>query len=197
MKRYIVSYLTLVLALSCTPALAGEDAHSEDREQFREYLSTIEAALNEGAIDKISPLLRDDVVVTFVNAEVTRGIPAIRDYYNKLLGASSALLSDYKTKAEVSAPARFFGNIAIADGTSIDTYTFPTGNTMEMPTKWNVTLVRENDVWKVAQLNFSANPFDNPVLGDIKNRLVTFCIAALALGLVIGGVIGRFTGKRA
>lgn len=197
MKRITAIVAALSLTTLSASTAAQDDPHAADRELFLQYLATVEAALNEGDIDKVKPLLRDDVVVTFVNAEVTRGVDAIGEYYDKVLSGSNALLSDYQTRAEVSAPARFFGNTAIADGTSIDTYTFPTGDTMEMDTKWNVTLVREDDVWKVAQLNFSVNPFDNPILGAVQGQLVTFSVVALIIGLVIGVVGGRISKKRA
>ena len=194
-------FTTLVTALSLLslslPLTAQDDPHAADRKLFLQYLDQVETALNEGDIDKIKPLLRDDIVVTFVNAEVTRGVDAIGDYYDKVLGGSNALLSGYQTRAEVSAPARFFGNTAVADGISTDTYTFPTGDTMEMPTRWNATLIREDDTWKVAQLNFSANPFTNPILGAVQDQLVTFSVAALIVGLLIGIVGGRISKKSA
>ncbi len=197
MKRFPAIVAALSLAALSAPTFAQDDPHAADRELFLQYLATVEAALNEGDIDKVKPLLRDDVVVTFVNAEVTRGVDAIGEYYDKVLGDSNALLSDYQTRAEVAAPARFFGDTAIADGRSVDTYTFPTGDTMQMDTKWNVTLVREDDVWKVAQLNFSANPFDNPILGAVQGQLVTFSAIAVVVGLVVGVVAGRISKKRA
>lgn len=197
MKRLAAIVAALSLTTLSASIAAQDDPHAADRELFRQYLATVEAALNEGDIGKVKPLLRDDVVVTFVNAEVTRGVDAIGEYYEKVLTGSNALLSGYQTRAEVSAPARFFGDTAIADGTSIDTYTFPTGDSMEVDTKWNVTLVREDDVWKVAQLNFSVNPFDNPILGAVQGQLVTFSVVALLVGLVIGVVGGRISKKRA
>ena len=194
-------FTTLVTALSLLslslPLTAQDDPHAADRKLFLQYLDQVETALNEGDIDKIKPLLRDDIVVTFVNAEVTRGVDAIGDYYDKVLGGSNALLSGYQTRAEVSAPARFFGNTAVADGISTDTYTFPTGDTMEMPTRWNATLIREDDTWKIAQLNFSANPFTNPILGAVQDQLVTFSVVALVVGLLIGIVGGRISKKSA
>jgi len=197
MKRIIVLITALALAPLFAPALAQEDPHAGDRKLFLQYLATVESALNEGDMERIKPLLRDDVVVTFVNAEVTRGIPAIGAYYDKVLSGSNALLSGYRTEAEVSGPARFYGDTAIADGTSIDTYTFPTGDSMQMDTRWNVTLIREDDLWKVAQLNFSANPFDNPILGAVQGQLVTFSVIALIVGLIVGVVGGRLSKKSA
>ena len=197
MKPYTKFVAALLLGLASTSILAQDDPHAEDRKLFLNYLATIEAALNEGAIDKVTPLMRDDVVVTFVNAEVTRGLDEISAYYNKVLGGSNALLSGYETRAEVSAPARFFGDTAIADGTSIDTYSFPTGDSMQMDTKWNAILVREDGSWKVAQLNFSANPFNNPILGAARDQLVTFSVIALVVGLIIGIVGGRISKKSA
>ena len=197
MKIFTALFAALSLLSLSLPLAAQDDPHADDRKLFLQYLDQVEAALNDGAIDRIKPLLRDDIVVTFVNAEVTRGVDAIGEYYDKVLGGSNALLSEYQTTAEVSAPARFFGDTAVADGTSLDTYTFPTGDSMQMDTKWNATLVREDGQWKVAQLNFSANPFSNPILGAARDQLVTFSIVALVVGLLVGIIGGRISKKSA
>ena len=186
MKGFTTLFAALSLLALSLPLTAQDDPHAADRKLFLQYMEQVEAALNEGDIERVKPLLRDDIVVTFVNAEVTRGVDAIGEYYDKVLGGSNALLSGYATRAEVSAPARFFGDTAVADGTSIDTYIFPTGDSMEMPTRWNATLIKEDDTWKVAQLNFSADPFSNPILGAVQDQLVTFSVVALVVGLVIG-----------
>ncbi len=197
MKTFTALFAALSLLSLSLPLAAQDDPHADDRKLFLKYLEQVESALNDGAIDRIKPLLRDDIVVTFVNAEVTRGVDAIGAYYDKVLGGSNALLSGYQTRAEVSAPARFFGDTAVADGTSVDTYTFPTGDSMEMPTRWNATLIKEGEAWKVAQLNFSANPFANPILGAARDQLVSFSLVALTVGLVIGIVAGRVSKKSA
>ena len=197
MKNYLLTGFALLFIFQSGLLFSAEDPRAEDRKELLSYLTIIEQALNGGGIENIVPLLREDVVVTFINAEVSRGIPAVLEYHGKVLGSSNALLSSYTTKAKVSKPARFFGDIALVDGTTVDTYSFPTGDVVEMDAVWSVTLFKEDNVWKIAQLNFSANPFSNPILAGIESRIVTFSVVGLIVGLVIGLLIGRLRKKSA
>lgn len=197
MKNFIFTGLLLLLIFQTGVSLSDEDNRAEDRTALLSYLKITEQALNEGAIENIVPLLREDVVVTFINAEVSRGIPAVLEYHGKVIGSSNALLSSYATKAQVSKPARFFGDTAVVDGTTVDTYRFPTGDVVKMNTVWSVTLFKEDNVWKIAQLNFSANPFSNPILAKIESKIIIFTVASLITGLIIGLLIGRFKKKNA
>ena len=177
-------------------ALADEE---QDRETLKTYLSTFESALNNNGIDKIVPLLKEDIVVTFVNAEVARGVPEVIEYHEKTLGSSNALLKGYSTKATISAPARFYQNTAIATGTALDTYTLANGDVIKMGTIWSVTLAKDETTseWKIAQLHFSANPFDNPVMQAINNKLIIIGVICALIGLFLGLLIGRFRKKNA
>jgi hypothetical protein len=57
--------------------------------------------------------------------------------------------------------------------------------------------VKENEVWQLAQLNFSASPFDNPIMQGIQNRIILFSVIALLVGWVIGFFVGRRSKKSA
>lgn len=173
------------------------NANEEDRNVFKSYLSTFEKALNNNDIEQILPLMKEDVVVVFVNAEVVTGTAEVKKYHEKILGNSNALLKAYSTKASVSAPARFIGNTAVAHGTALDTYTLANGDVIEMETIWNVALTKDviSNEWKIVQLHFSANPFNNPVMKAINDKIVFVGLFCAIIGLLLGLVIGRFRKK--
>ena len=191
-SRNILLFLFSIIITNL--AFADEE---QDRETLKNYLSTFESALNNNEINKIIPLLAEEVVITFVNAETVRGVPEVIKYHEKTLGSSSALLKDYSTKATISAPARFYQNIAIATGTALDTYTLANGDVIEMETIWSVTLSKDEtqNKWKIAQLHFSANPFDNPVMQAINNKLLLVGVICAVVGLILGLLIGRLRKK--
>ena len=182
---------TIFLALSCSAQTLADENRNAERAVLRDKLNFIESALNDKAFDRVVPLLDENAVIVFLNAEVTRSIDQARAYFDKTLGSSNPILSDYATKAAVGAPARFIGDIAIADGSTQDTFVFANGSDMVVDTKWTVTLGKQGEDWKILQLQFSSNLFDNPLVNSAKNNLVLFTAVAAAAGIAIGFLIGR------
>jgi ketosteroid isomerase-like protein len=136
-------------------------------------------------------LLDPEVVVVFLNGEVARGIPQVQAYFDKVLDGSKAILKDYNTQATVGAPARFAGNVAIADGTTKDNFTFADGSEMKVNTFWTVTLAKRDGDWKVLQLHFSSNFFNNPLVAAVERKLFMFAVIALLVGFAIGYFVKR------
>ena len=180
-----------LLTLSGSPQAAADDSREADRAALRDRLATIESALNDKAFEQVIPLLGEDSVLIFLNAEVARGVEQARAYFDKTLGSSNPILSDYTTKAVVAAPARFIGDIAIADGSTQDTFVFANGSDMVIDTKWTVTLQKQDDDWKILQLQFSSNLFDNPLVNNAKNNLIMFTVISALAGILIGFLAGR------
>jgi circadian clock protein KaiC len=58
----------------------------------------------------------DNATVTWLNAEVSRGKADIKAYYERMVGGEHAILKKYLTQAKLGAPAKFYGDIAVADG---------------------------------------------------------------------------------
>ena len=190
MNRYIRMTIAL-LALSASALALAEQNQDAERAALQAMLGSIESALNEKSFDRVVPLLDENAVVIFLNGEVTRGIEQARAYFDKTLGQSNPILSDYRTSASVGAPARFIGDIAIADGSTQDTFVFAQGSEMVVDTKWTVTLEKQGDAWKILQLQFSSNLFDNPLVASAKNNLLLFAGMAVVAGLAIGFLLGR------
>ena len=180
-----------VLALSGAVQSPADENRDDERAALRDLLGSIETALNEKSFDRVVPMLDEDVVIVFLNGEVTRGIDQARAYFEKTLGQSNPILSDYTTSATVGAPARFRGNIALADGATRDRFVFATGSAMTVDTRWTVTLEKQGTAWKVLQLQFSSNLFDNPLVNSAKRNLATFAAIAAVAGIVIGFLMGR------
>jgi len=182
---------TILLALSASAQTLANENRDAERAELRDKLNFIESALNDKAFDLVVPLLDENAVIVFLNGEVTRSIDQARAYFDKTLGSSNPILSDYTSKAAVGAPARFIGNIAMADGSTQDTFVFANGSDMVVDTKWTVTLGKQGEDWKILQLQFSSNLFDNPLVNSAKNNLVLFTGVAAVAGIAIGFLIGR------
>ncbi len=195
MKRYL-PLLCFCGIIVISTAVLSADEHQADRAQLLEKLSLIEKAINTQEIASLVPILDKNAVLIYQDAQVARGIDEMRTYYEKMLGTTNAILKSYTTKAKVGAPARFFGNVAVADGSSKDTIIFINGSELTIDTRWTVTLVKQANQWKVVQLHFSGSLFDNPLLDAAKNKLWIAAIIAGIAGLLLGGFIGRRSKKQ-
>lgn len=175
--------------------LQAEEKHTTDRVQLKKLLTDIELALNQADIEQLISYLHDDVVVTFLNAEVARGIPAVRRYFEKTMVGENALLADYHTQAKISAPAIFFDNVALAQGSAQDEFTLSDGIVLPVDTLWSASMVKQGEQWKVAQLHFSSNLFDNALLTSVEKSIMIFSAIAAFIGLLIGFFISSFLSK--
>ncbi len=59
-----------------------------------------------------------------------------------------------------------------------------------MPERWSAVVIKDNGVWKVSRIIFSANILDNPVVTTIKDDIQKFVIIAVLCGALVGIVIG-------
>lgn len=189
-------FMGIVLLAFIAPALHAQEAREEDRAQLLAMLDRVEAAINEQDVDKIASVLHPDVTVVFLNGEVARGVPAVRDYFQRFLGSDKPILSDYSTTATLGAPAKFVGNVAMADGTADDRFVLATGNEFTLKSWWTVTLVKEADQWQVRQLHFSNNTFDNALLGAAKQSVYYIGGVAALIALLLGVLVGRLWRRR-
>jgi ketosteroid isomerase-like protein len=191
-----VQLLLCIVCYAAIPAVyASDDPHVQDRAAMRALLSDIETAMNSKNFDIAMKHLDQNVVITYLTAEVTVGPEQARDYYNKMIGGSNALIKGFRTKGEVSAPATFYGNTAVAYGTTEETYSFADGVDFDFKGHWTATLHKNNGDWKIVALHFSTSITDNPLLNDAAQYtrivgIVTFVIG-IALSLVVMWLVRR------
>jgi ketosteroid isomerase-like protein len=148
-------------------------------------LTDIEQALNDKQVQPILELLEDDAVVIFLNGHVARGPDGVSAYFEDMFSGSTAVLKDYQTRADVGAPARFYGDIAVADGTTEDSFFFIDGSDMTVTTYWSAVLTRSGDGWKIANLHFSSNLFDNPLMSAFESKMMFLIGASFLIGALI------------
>ena len=101
------------------------------------------------------------------------------------------------TNAKVAAPARFFGDVAVADGTMVDEFFPIRRDAFKLDSNWSVTCVKRDGKWKVVHLHLSANVFNNNLLDEVKQMVWYGAAGGLLAGLVLMFLIGRLTrGKK-
>ena len=199
-QTYRVMVLLVVLMGWPLAAIAADtpDAHADDRKQLLQIFSEIENGINEQNIERMVAQMDENATVIWLNAEASRGHADIKAYYKRMVGTGDAILKKYMTKAKVAAPARFMGDIAVADGTMEDEFFPIKRDAFKMNSNWSVTCAKLNGKWKIVHLHLSANVFNNNLLDEVKQMVWYAAAGGLLAGLVLMFGIGRLMrGKRA
>ena len=149
-------------------------------------------AVNHGDIERELTWLHTNVVVTWHNAEVSRGRDGVRAYHTRLTSGPQKLLEKFSAEINVDELVLHHDNTGIAFGSSLEHFQLVNGRSFDLKGRWTATLVRENDKWLIASLHLSTNVFDNVMLDFIKKR----AFAAVSVVLIVGGAIGWMIGRR-
>ena len=172
---------------------ATEALHNELRKMRDEML----AAVARSDFEAIVPHLHPNVVFTPMNGEVSRGPQAIRAYFDKMLKGPDAIVKTISLNVEVDRLADFYGDTAVAFGSSSDRYTLNNGMDFQIQTRWTAALVRENGRWLITALQSSANAFDNPILEKARQlAMLQWGAGGLVAGVLFGVIIGRIAARR-
>lgn len=185
----------LFFILFFTIASAEVDPREGDRQLLRGILADVEKSLNNKDFSLVLKHLHPDAVVTYYNAEVTRNHAEAEAYFQRMIVDTNAVVKEFTTVASIGAPALFYGNTAVAWGTTAETYTLATGLEFRLDGNWTVTLQKTDDQWKIIALHFSTNLFDNPLLNNAKRFSWIVGVVAFLSGLLVMFVIGRFFRK--
>jgi uncharacterized protein (TIGR02246 family) len=186
--------LLCMLGLSANAA-DNTDPRADDRKALLKVFSEMEAGINDQNIERFLAQMTDDAVVTWLNAEVSRGKPEIRAYYKRMVGNKDAILSKYLTKATVSAPARFFGDVAVANGTMADDFFPIKRDVFKLDSRWSSTSAKINGEWKVVALHFSSNVFTNTLTAELDRAIWYAGICGFLAGLLLMFVVLKLTGR--
>jgi SnoaL-like domain len=189
----ILTLLGWPLAGMAAEGAASADPRAEDRKQLLQIFSEIEKGINEQNIDRMVAQMDQNATVIWLNAEASRGHADIKAYYRRMVGTNDAILKKYTTQAKVAVPARFFGDIAVADGTMVDEFFPIKRDAFKLDSNWSVTCARLDGKWKVVHLHLSANVSNNNLLDEVKQMAWYGAGGGLLAGLVLMFGIGRLT----
>jgi ketosteroid isomerase-like protein len=189
----IFCVLLLLSVVDGAASAADADPHAADRKELLKVFREIEAAINAQDVDRMVAQMDPRATVTWLNGEVSRGHAEIKAYYHRMVKGEQRILDKYTTAAKVAAPARFFGNgeVAVADGTTVDKF-FPVARgPFSLNSNWTSTCAKINGQWKVVALHLSSNVFTNSLIEEAKKAAWTTGIGGALAGLVLGWLIGR------
>ena len=174
-----------VLLIAGAVHAADTAGREEDRRLLRALMAEAEAGLNAQSIDRFTALMTDDVTVSWLNAEVSRGKGEVKAYYQRMVGGPGTILKKYVTKVTLSQPARFYGDIAIADGKAADEFHPHARGEFRLDSNWSSTMVKSDGQWKIAALHLSSNVFTNPLLAEAERTVYYAGAGGLLAGLAL------------
>ena len=204
MKTWI-RILAAALCLTSTPLGAqepvsgsgGSQTPDKLHEELRALRDGLIKATNESNIDALLALLHPNVVVTWQNAEVSRGRTGVKEYLTRMMSGPNRVVASFQTNPTVDELTILHGDDAgIAFGSSRDRFVLTSGMDFELNGRWSATMVREDGRWLVASFHASTNLFDNPVLNLTKRTTIWSGIGGVVMGALIGLLVGRAMRKR-
>jgi ketosteroid isomerase-like protein len=192
MKKLIAALMLLSPAAlpvsSQAPPPKDEAVHNE----LRAMRDGLIDAMNKGDIDRELTFMHPNVVVTWHNAEVSRGRDGVRAYLTRMLSGPNKVVSTYSATVDVDELTILYGGgTGISFGSAIEHFKLNDGRMLDLPARWTATLVKDGDKWLIASLHASDNLFDNPLLAIAKRTAYWAGGVALVVGLIAGFAIGR------
>lgn len=188
MKRLGPMLLACGLLL-CTPPwqLAGA-ADDPVHDELRALRAQLMDAIIKGDFDATARHVHPNVVITWQNAEVVRGVAGLREFYFR---AGKDAFKGYivpPTPDELT--ILYGGDTGISFGRTVARYDV-LGKQLEIPSRWTATMVKENGHWLLASYHISLNAADNPLLNAAKQGVYWTGGVAALVGLFIGWLFGR------
>lgn len=184
-----ISILWLIL-LSTFAQAVPIDPHAEDRLQLQKILEESERGINTQELSLFTQHIDTQARVTFLNGEVAIGPEGVKNYFYRMVGDNpNAVLSEYKTRAKVIDKARFYGDVAVANGIMQDDFTPKARDVFKFDSVWTVTFAKQNDTWKIIALHFSTNAFNNSLTAELNALIKQYALIAFLCGLCLGTLV--------
>lgn len=149
-------------------------------------------AMKKGDIERQVSYLHPNVVVTWQNAEVSRGRDGVRKYLASKLTGPDKVVANYSADVNVDELTVLYGgDTGVSFGSAKEHIGLTDGTNLDYPSRWSATLVKDGGKWLVASLHASTGLFDNPLLAKVKQYIYVAGAVGLAVGLALGFLLGR------
>jgi len=194
--KSIPGKIFLALALFtrlCLPAQDSKPAPEDPAHQeLRKLRDGLLDAMNRGDIEASLAFLHSNCVITWHNAEVSRGHDGVRAYNNRVMKGPNRIVDTFHCSVNVDELSILYhGNTAVCFGSSDEHFKLANGRNLNIKGRWSATLVKENERWLVASLHASTNLFNNVMLDLARKTAIVAAVVCLLVGLTVGWLVGR------
>jgi uncharacterized protein (TIGR02246 family) len=167
-------------------------------DELRKLRDEMMAAFDAGDIDALLSHLHPDVVVTWQNAEVSRGRDGVRQFYEKMMEGENSRVEKVTADLTVDDLSILYGDdTAVAFGALDESFDLRGGLSFDLANRWTATVVRDEGRWLLAAFHVSTDMFEN----RLQDRLMQWNTIksggiALAAGVLLGLVGMRLVDNR-
>jgi ketosteroid isomerase-like protein len=191
MKNVLLALL-FAFAFARINAATPPDPNAALHDELRALKAGIVDAINKADLDRQLTFLHPNVVITWHNAEISRGRDGVRAYYERLTRGEKKMVEKFTAEVNVDELTILHGDrTGIAFGSSVEQFTLTNGTVIDLKGRWTTTLVREDGKWLVASLHVSTNLFDNVMLDTSKKYAIRIACGAAGVAALLGWLIGR------
>ena len=192
--KTILTQIALAVALIAPGWLHAQDqkpAEDPAHQELRQLRDGLLAAMNSGEIEGSLPFLHTNCVITWHNAEVSRGHAGVRAYFNRVITGPDRLVDSFRCEIKVEELTILHGgDTGVCFGSSDEQFKLKNGKNLQVKGRWSATLVKENGRWLVANMHASTNLFDNVLLALARKAALLTGLLCLIAGLVLGWFAG-------
>jgi len=197
MKKLQIVFVMVLTWLAITTAKADPQVEATHNE-LRAMRDGLMDAVNKGDIERELSYLTTNAVITWHNAEVSRGRDGVRDYYNRMMNGPNKVVAGFHAEINVDELTVLYGDsTGIAFGSSLEHFKLANGSSFDLKGRWTATMIRQGGRWLVASLHVSTNIFDNVILDLMKKYAIRATSIAFFIGIILGWLIGRIRRKPA
>ena len=165
-------------------------------QQLSELRGGLLDAFKKRDIPALLNFVTSDVIVTWQNAEVSRGKENLKAFIERMIVGPQSVVSEVDGSPTVEG-RKIYENQIISYGHKNDSFTLrATGQTLPFDSRFSALIVRENGRLLLSGLHLSVNAFSNPILSAEVGLFKTGAIVGSLLSLVIGFVLGRRARKK-
>lgn len=184
------------LASPLFAAASAENPRESDHVALRALRDRVTAALNSRDIKALRSCFAEEFAFTAVNQTVITSEAEAQAFFDAMFSGKDALLTAFKTEPKADILTRFVDtDTGVCYGSSTDTYTLRSGDTVQMKVRWTATVVKQQGEWKIALAHAGTNFLDNPVLDRVQSagkRLTLLgTLGGLAVGLLVAWRLAR------
>ncbi len=198
MKTFFVSCLAVgIVGWICCDCQAQEKtfdlkATEAELDHFRDDLFH---AYNKGDYKAmLEKYCHKDVIATWQDGTTSKGYDEVLAEFAKLKTFIEKMTANPNTDKRLILNG---GKLVIASGDMKDEYTLSGKGNVALHSRWEATLIREDDRWLLVGFSGSTNAFDNEVI-DLQLKKAQYISAGVgaAVGLVVGILIALLIARR-
>lgn len=166
-NRFIITTLFLL-----SSSLSLFAIQLQDEGDLNKLMTEAAEVFNNGDHNSLVKYLADDFTLITMDNMKYSSLEEFKEAYDFFFNSGESPLIGMSVIPNIDGTPFFMNdNAVLLNGTAHETYYFADATVRSLTTRWTAVALKVNDEWKIKQLHFSSNIFDNPVVNELKSQL--------------------------